>query len=202
LIRAMRTFAAVVRCVPLLSLLSGCGDCWHTEVDTRCDVAGHLEVTSAGGPTYDNQGLSASCPTLSFGGRSYSGGSLPDSPPQDLNMGLMFTARETTGSATVSSTVAYTLKMVVRDVPPGPSEIDLDDARATLSGWSDLHGHVSISELSRDCSHGQDLCLLTLHATFAVSASSPDGTLSLSGVTLDAQDEYVHVQTMCAVIGE
>jgi len=200
----MRPFTAIVRCVPLLSLLSGSGDCWNTFVTTRCSVAGDLEGTSAGGTSYDNHSPNqeASCPTVSFGGRGYSGGSLPDSSPQDLNMGLMFTARETTEPAPAGSQVAFTLKMTVRDVPLGPSEIDLDDARATLSGWSDLHGHISISELSRDCSRGQDYCLLRLHATFAVSGTSPDSTLSLTGVTLDAQDGYERVMTMCAVIGE
>jgi hypothetical protein len=202
----MRTLAAVVRCVPLLSLLSGCGDCWSTFVTTRCSVAGDLEGTSADGTTYDNHSprQEASCPTVSFGGRGYSGGARPASSPQDLNIGLIFHAPATTDPSTTTAgrAVDVTLKMTVRDVPLGASEIDLDDTRASLAGWSGLHGHISVSDLSQNCSRGQDYCLLAVHAMFSVSASGPDGTLSLTGVTLDAQDWYERVMTMCAVIGE
>ena len=139
---------------------------------------------------------------MSYGGRTYTGGAQAASTPQDLNAGLTFEVRVNDGPA-AGNAFDITLKLVVRDVPLGPSEIDLDDTRATIDGWSGLQGHMSITALSQDCSHGDKWCLLDLHATFSVSATGPGGTLTLTGVALDALDTYSQWKVMCeSHIGE
>jgi hypothetical protein len=198
----MRVLPAVILCI-LLASVSGCGDCYSSGVKTDCLLDGDVEGQSSDGTTYSNRqpGLAASCPTASFGGRSFGGGVAAGSSPQDLNVGLMFDTRVDTNPPSADS---LTLKLTVRSVPLGPSEIDLDDTRATISGWSGLQGHISVTALSVDCSHGEFYCLLDLHATLAVSATSLDGrTLSLTGTTLDVHDSYWREKVMCTgVIGE
>ena len=91
---AMRTSAALFASV-LVSLASGCSECWSTYVTTQCDVAGDLAGTYADATTYDNQGLAASCASVAFGERTLLGGGKATSVPQDLNVGLTFNARVT-----------------------------------------------------------------------------------------------------------
>ena len=100
-------------------------------------------------------------------------------------------------------TAGLDLPLTVRNVPLGPSEIELDDTRALIEGWSGLQGHLSISTLSEDCSHGSSYCLIELHATLALTAVGTDGsTLSLTAAVFDVQDTYSRQPTMCAVVGE
>ena len=201
----MRRSVAVVLGMTLLSLVAGCGDCLSSNVTTECQVTGTLQgaVFRRNDLQQSGPGLAASCPTVSYGGRTYSGGGHPASSPQDLNVGLSFDARVDAGQLAAGGAVAVTLKLVVRDVPPGPSEIDLDDTRAAITGWSGLNGHLSITALSQDCSHGNDWCLLDLHATLSVAALGSDGTLALTGVALAAQDTYRSDKVMCTgLIGE
>jgi hypothetical protein len=201
----MHLSAAIRLGVALAGLVSGCGDCLNTHITTECQVTGDLQGEWADGTTYSNEGpgLEASCPTVSYGGRSYSGGGHPVSSPQDLDIGLTFDARVNAGQPAAGGAVVVTLKLVVRDVAPGPSEIDLDDTRATISGWSGLQGHLSIRAISQDCSHGDNYCLLALHATLSVSAGGSDGNLTLTGVALDALDAYRQDAVMCTgIVGE
>jgi hypothetical protein len=200
----MRVSPAAVLLAVLPSVAS-CGPCWNTHVATTCGVTGDVSGTFSDGQPFDNRssGLSATCPTVSFGGRNYSGGALPATAPQDLNLGLTFQVRITTVPVTPGSAFTLPLKLAIRSVPLGPSEFDLDDARATLEGHDGLQGHIGITELSQDCSsHGDNFCLLALHATVSVSAGGNGGTLTLTDVVLDAQDMYARTEVMCAVIGE
>jgi hypothetical protein len=109
----------------------------------------------------------------------------------------------TTGDAAADDTVfAVPLNLMIRDVPVGPSEIDLDETRATLEGWPDLQGHLSITALSQDCSHGAHYCLVAVDATLSASARRDGAVLSVTGVTLTARGTYLRSKEMCAVIGE
>ena len=195
----MRPLAAAVVLPPLLSLLSACGDCTTGVVSTECRIAGNVQVQFPDGTTTTNQapGLDASCLPWSF---QFGSRRDPIAAPQDLVAGLRF---EVIRSTAPSSTELVDLELTIAEVPLGPSEIDLDDTRARLEGWSGLQGHMSITTLSQDCSNGRYNCLLELHATLAVSAVAADGgTLSLTEAALHVRDTYSRQATMCAVVGE
>jgi hypothetical protein len=181
----------------LLSLLPGCGDCWSDHITTDCQVAGTVQGQFSDGTTYANSapGL-GSCPSRPSLGDPYGPG--PATMPEDLITELSFDARRSIGDITLVD-----LKLTIHSVAPGSSEIDLDDTRAAIQGYSGLQGHISIAVLSQDCSHGSYSCLIELHATLTVSAVSSFGdSVSLTAATLDVSETYARVKIMCAQVGE
>jgi hypothetical protein len=183
------------------ALLPSCGDCWSGQITTTCAVTGAVSGVSADGTTYTNQaGGEASCPSAaSLRDPSKTGGARdPITAPADLTVALRFGVLWSNG---VASSVQ--LELVVHDVALGPSEIALDDARATLAGWSGLQGHASIATLSQDCSHGKYSCLIALHATVTLAATNAFGdSVSLTGATVDVSETYARQKIMCAQVGE
>jgi hypothetical protein len=86
--------------------------------------------------------------------------------------------------------------IVINDVSPGASEIELDDQRAQVSArpsgvadmpYHDVTGHLSIRELAQDC---LQTCPARADGTLDVFAVGPNGeTLSFTSVTFSAADE-------------
>ena len=186
--------------------MAGCGDCWSEGVATDCRIAGTLQGRFADGTDFSNQapGLDATCLPRSFmfGSQRFAGGREQVLGLQDLVAGLRFDVRPTF-ITDGSGTVRLDLPLTVRNAPLGPSEIDLDDSRALIEGWSGLQGHLSVITLSEDCSHGIYYCLIELHATLALTAVATDGsTVSLTAAMFDVQDTYSREPTACAVVGE
>jgi hypothetical protein len=175
----MRVQSAAAACLLAVSFVSGCGDCWGDGYDTDCQIVGHLQDGS-----YDNQGP---VPGQKCAARLGTWREVV-SAPQDLWIEVSFDA--------------VMVALTVRDVPLGPSEIDLDDTRAAIEGWSGLQGHLSITAASQDCSNGNYECLLAMHATLSVSGNNRDGPASLTEATLDQRETFVRIKTMCAVLGE
>ena len=182
--------------------LSGC-ECRNHGGMTDFTLTANVQVQLADGRIFDNRdpGLESSYQGgggVVFGTPDPLRGDSRVAFPQDMTVTMPFLTRLTTGE---SHSVDLTL--IVRQVAAGPSQVDLDDTRAALDGWSGLHGHVSITTLTQDCSHGASDCIIELHATIELSATSAGGdTLGISGAMLDRQDTYFDVPAMCAQIGE
>ena len=156
----------------------------------------------ADGATYTNQppGMAASCPSApSLRDPSMTGGARdPITAPADLTVALRFGVLWSDG---VASNVQ--LELVIHDVALGPAEIDLDDTRAQLAGWSGLQGHASIATLAQDCSHDKYSCLIALHGTVTLAATNAFGdSVSLTGATVDVSETYTRQKIMCAQVGE
>jgi hypothetical protein len=185
-----------------LAWLPGCGDCWSWQITSDCQVTGTVVERFVDGRTYDNQsqGLEAVCPAGASLGSASPVENVHDqaTAPADLKAIPMFDLRAADGS-----TGGVALILTIHDVALGPSEIDLDDTRARVEGWTGLQGHISITTLSQDCSHGSHSCALDLHATLNLSARSDYGdTLTVTGGKLDVTETYVRRQVMCVQIGE
>jgi hypothetical protein len=178
----MRNAVTLLLLTPALFLDFGCG-CNDGFVSSDCVVSGDLQVRASDGTTHDRVGLPADnlC-AFSYYGRT-----------TDQELVVVLSAPITTGAAARF----VDLRLTVLDVPEGPSEIELDDTRATIDEWGDIQGHISIATLTRDRTNGPRFPLTTLHATLALSATNAAGeTLTLS-VTLDLRETYGTHDIMC-----
>jgi len=107
----------------------------------------------------------------------------------------------------ISSPPPFLVTIIIKDVPLGPSEIDLDDQRAQLSArptnvadvpYHAVTGHLSIRDLVQDCAAN---CPTRANATMDISAVGPNGeVVSFTSVTFSAADEVR--QGMCINNGD
>jgi hypothetical protein len=186
----------------LFLLSSGC-ECRNHGVRRDVALTANVQGRLADGGAFDNSdpGLKSS---YMGGGSAVFGTPAPSYThpriafPQDMTVEMPFLTRLATGEAHLVD-----LNLTVRQVSDGPSQIDLDDTRAALDGWSGVQGQVSVTTLAQDCSHGGDDCLIQLHATIELSATNAGGdTIRVTGATLDQEDTYFDEPTMCAQVGE
>lgn len=185
----------------LLWLPSGC-ECRDHGTTRSLEVTADVQGRLTDGRTFDNHEplLAYSNPGagLAFGAANALASHAPIALPDDMTVDMPFLTHYADGG-----NHRIDLRLTVRDVPAGPSEIDLDETRAALDGWSGLQGHLSITLLAQDCGHGAYDCWLQLHATLDMSALDAAGdAISMTGAMLDAKETYYDVPTMCAQIGE
>jgi hypothetical protein len=114
------------------------------------------------------------------------------SPPANLSF------RVATGDVRrpSSSPPPFLVTIVIKGVPLGASEIDLDDQRAQVSArpldmadvpYHDVSGHLSVRELAQACAVN---CPTRANGTMTISAAGPNGeALSFTSVTFSAADE-------------
>ena len=153
----------------LLWVSPGCGPCWSSGVTADSHLTATVQGQLADGRTFDNRDPGLEAPdsrwSLQFG-MPTSSNSPPIAFPQDMIVTMPFVTRFSDGE-----NHPLTVQLTVRQVPSGPSEIDLDDTRALVDGWGSVRGHLSITTLAQDCSHGNQDCLTEMHAGFSVSAT-------------------------------
>jgi hypothetical protein len=156
-------------------------------------VSGEVQSQRAGGTIAGSGGLPASNPCVT----SYYAHETDPRLARDLTVVLSF--RVWSAADPTSAPPAFVdLRLTVHDVPEGASEIDLDDDRAEVEGWSGVGGHLSVSRLERDCSHGNLACVTTLDATFAVTATNTSGdSVTVGPATLELRERYVIQDVMC-----
>jgi hypothetical protein len=185
----------------LLGLSSGCGDCYSTGIAPDFHLTATVQGQLADGRTFDTHYTDLEAPNSSASvqfGMPAAYHSLPITFPQDMIVTMPLVVGLSDGS-----NYRLALQLTVRQVPSGPSEIDLDDTRAQVDGWSQVQGHLSMTTLSQDCSNGSHDCLIAMHGGLSLSATNAAGdTFSLTGGVLDLKETYYRVQIMCAQIGE
>jgi hypothetical protein len=131
-----------------------------------------------------------------------SGAAAMEAAFQGMNIRYSEVGRSTTdtpslalGIIDLDSAIGVGFRLVINNVTNGPAEIDLDDARATLTAFSPLAtpysgvaGHLSVQSLSASCIAGT--CALKARGTVTFSATGPeDQTLQVSNGTFTADDE-------------
>jgi hypothetical protein len=195
----MRCLAAATWVLLLVS--PGCGDCWSSGITPDFRLTATLQGQLADGRTFDTQYTDLEAPNPSASvqfGMPAAYHSRPIAFPQEMIVTMPLVVRLSDGASDRLS-----LQLTVREVPSGPSEIDLDDARALVDGWSNVRGHLGITKLSQDCSNGSQNCVIEMHGELSLSATNAAGdTFSMTGATFDLQETYYRVQITCAQIGE
>jgi hypothetical protein len=185
----------LVAAVAPVLLLTGCS-CHKEDIVTDCQVTGQLTDQTAN-LTYVSTGLASDviCSSDSFSFART--GEL--TAPRDLKLAVRFHVRDATRAAPTDGTFPFVqFKLTVRDVPFGPSEIELDDTRAEVEGCNGLHGHLGITSLTPNC-HDSLYCPIDLQGTLSFSAVSlTDGSvLNLTNASVNIHQTYVKRDVMC-----
>ena len=143
-------------------------------------------------------------------------GSEPPAVPNDLRIWPYLGAVSVgTGDPNAGFHTKIAFQMFVHHISPGAAEIDLDDARASLTvgligdttesflGGGVVHhglaGHLSLTQFSPgDCPAGPFSCNIAVRGTIAFTATGANGELlSVTGGTLSGTEEIYQGMQMC-----
>jgi hypothetical protein len=179
------TFAVVIVAASLSGLACDCPR--YTEVVVKRRTVGDLQY-QIGSEVMTRNGLELvdrGAFLLGYGDAGYF-------PPGNLSFRL---ATGDTRQAN-SSPPPFVATIIIKDVSPGASEIDLDDRRAQVSAqpfgdpdtpYHDITGHLSMRELVQRC---ESNCPTRANGTLNLFAVGPNGeTLSFTSVTISAADD-------------
>jgi hypothetical protein len=195
--RQLVPVSLILLATSLATATSGCDDCNRPQLFTaRRSVTSDTRFQDPSGTWQSEPGGTDFYPRLGYGGTARV------TAPQTFAIAWKQTYSPIDSAAQLGPWLLQ-LELTVQGVAPGPAEVDFDGGNGALTmaydptPVPDLHGHLSITTFSQNCSDpgNSSDCLLAMHGTFMFAAGQ-NGVDQSTG-TFDAADGWAPDPQAC-----